>query len=235
MSANTIRDIQAILEDHGNGAAFARGFAETYFSQAFGILPKSEIDLLVFKLLVDAKAINPEGSIFSIARALNITPAKARNILFQYQLRFVDGPTADAMILRTMASARFSVSGNNLVFGIESPLVRAAIQAKLRENGVFADISLSGEILHLPLDHFAHFITLLLTKEKISELERQLKKAGHLKRGSLVDAFKTAAEGAMKAGASSVIGEGFSQLFDELREFLFANGGIDKIAQLLPN
>jgi len=41
----------------------------------------------VFGLLVEAKVIDPHGSIFRMARALNVTPTKAKGLLFQHQLR----------------------------------------------------------------------------------------------------------------------------------------------------
>ncbi len=119
MAARSIREVRTALAEDGTAKTFASGFAEAYLGQALGVLPKAEIDLLVFRLLIETGVINADGSIFAMARALNLTPAKTRNLLFQYQLRCIDEVTADAAVLRGLASARFSVDDRRLAFGIE--------------------------------------------------------------------------------------------------------------------
>ena len=84
----------------------AQRFIEAYTATAFGVLPKTEIDLLVFWLLIEAGVIDPNGPIYRTARALNITPAKARGILFQYQLRHVPQDQTDHEVLIALTTAR---------------------------------------------------------------------------------------------------------------------------------
>jgi hypothetical protein len=181
MVAKTIGEVRNALADDRAGKAFASGFAEAYFGQAFGVLPRTEIDLPVFRLLIETGVIDGDGSIFAMARALDVTPAKARNLLFQYQLRWIDEAKTDAAVLRTLATSRFSVDKKRLAFGIESPLSRATIDRCLKASGVYADTSLSGDILRVPLDQFDVFITMLIGAERAADLQKQLKKAGHLK------------------------------------------------------
>lgn len=220
MSATTIGEVREKLAQKTTGAAFSEGFAQVYFGQAMGSLPKSEIDLLVFNLLIDLKVISANGSIFGIARALNITPAKARSLLFQYQLRHVDASLGDQMVATTLASANFSVDDKRLSFGIESPLVRAIIDSKLKERGVFADLSLSGEILRVPLAQFDQFIELLMGKDKADALEKALKKDGHLKDGTL-NAFLKKYGAAAASGAAGAAGkEGFAKILEGVGSFM---------------
>ena len=124
MNAKTIAEVRDKLGQQAVGAVFSKDFAQVYFGQAMGSLPKSEIDLLVFTLLIKLSVISADGSIFAIARALNVTPAKARSLLFQYQLRHVDAPSGDQMVAATLAKSNFSVDDKRLSFGIESPLAR---------------------------------------------------------------------------------------------------------------
>ncbi|MFK3889529.1 hypothetical protein [Sphingomonas sp. NPDC079357] len=67
MVARTIGEVRKALADDRAGKAFASGFAEAYFGQAFGVLPKTEIDLLVFRLLIETGVIDGDGSIFAMA------------------------------------------------------------------------------------------------------------------------------------------------------------------------
>lgn len=171
-------DLLKFFDDEKIAASFARGFLKAILVPALGVLPKTEIDLLVFSLLVEAGGIDPNGPIFTIARMLNITPAKARSLIFQYQLRHVGEADTDRAVLTTLAKARYWKEGSNLAFGVESPLVRAAITARMRERGVFADISLSGDILKVSPDQFGEVLAALLPGELAKALAKKLKKQG---------------------------------------------------------
>lgn len=232
MAARNISEVRAAFASAGVSGAFAAGFAEAYFGQAFGVLPKAEIDLLVFRLLIESKVIDPEGSIFAIARALNVTPAKARGLLFQYQLRHLDEQAADLAVLTSLASARFSVDERRLSFGIESPLARATIDGRLKAAGVFADISLSGDILRVPLDQFDVFVTMLIGEERSKELEKALKKDGHLKQGSLTEWLKKYGGAAVTGAAGAAGKEGFSQVFHGVSQWI-SEGGVDALGDIM--
>jgi len=232
MSARTILEVRDKLAKQPAAAAFSEGFAKVYFAQAMGSLPKSEIDLLVFTLLIELKVIAADASLFVIARALNITPAKARSLLFQYQLRHVDASLGDQMVATTLATANFSVDDKRLSFGIESPLVRAIIDSKLKERGVFADLSLSGEILRVPLAQFDQFIDLLMGEDKAAQLEKALKKDGHLK-DSTLNAFLKKYGAAVASGAVGAAGkEGFAKILEGVGAFM-SSGSAEAMGDFL--
>ncbi len=178
MTAKTTNDLLKMFDDDARAAKFARSFLRSYLVPALGVLPKTEIDLRVFSLLVGAGAIDPNGSIFTLARSLNITPSKARSLIFQYQLRHVSEADTDKEVLKTIAGARYWKDGSNLAFGVESPLVRAAIAAKMRERGVFSDVSLSGDILKVSPEQFGEVLAVLLPAEVAKSLAKKLSKEG---------------------------------------------------------
>ncbi|HEY2660384.1 MAG TPA: hypothetical protein VGI79_11720 [Caulobacteraceae bacterium] len=68
MVASTL--VRQAFGDKDLAANFSRDFMAGYAATAFGVLPKTEIDLLVFSLLVKAKVIDADGSIYRTARAL---------------------------------------------------------------------------------------------------------------------------------------------------------------------
>lgn len=178
MVAKNTGELMNLFDDDKRAAEFARSFLRSYLVPALGVLPKTEIDLRVFTLLVEAGAVNPNGSIFTLARSLNITPAKARSLIFQYQLRYVTEADTDKEVLRTIAEARYWKDGSNLAFGVESPLVRAAISARMRERGVFADVSLSGDILKVSPDQFGEVVVALLPADLAKDVAKTLAKQG---------------------------------------------------------
>ena len=218
MGAKNISEVRELVGNGPAGELFAKGFAKSYFSQALGVLPKTEIDLLVFRLLVEGDVIDPDGSIFAIARALNITPGKAKNLLFQYQLRCLDEEEAEKAVLQSLANARFSVDDRRLSFGIESPLARATVDGRLKEMGVYADISLSGDILKVPLDQFDVFIVSLIGEKRADQLEAALKSAGHLD-GGLREFLQDYGKDVAKEGATAAGKKGMKKLFESLLEW----------------
>jgi hypothetical protein len=80
-----------------NAEVFVRTFLAGYLEPAFGARSKTEIDLLVFGCLIDAKVVDPDGPIYDIARGLNITPSRARSLVLNWQLRAA-WTTADLVI-----------------------------------------------------------------------------------------------------------------------------------------
>ncbi len=232
MTAKSLVEVRTALDDATVAAGFAKGFADAYFAQALGVLPKTEIDLLVFRLLIEAKVIDPGGSIFAIARALNLTPAKARNLLFQYQLRCIDDAAIDTMVLQTLSTAKFSVDDKRLSFGIESPLARATIDGRLKANGVFADISLSGDILKVPLAQLGDFIAILLTPDKATALEKALKGEGHLKKTGLIPWLNKYAVRAGEGAAGAAGKQAFASVFSGIAGF-FSGDGLTELGGLI--
>ncbi|MFN9833756.1 MAG: hypothetical protein ACK534_10730 [Phenylobacterium sp.] len=216
MTPVTLKQLREELENQAKGAAFAKAFAEGYFAVAFGTTPKSEIDQLVFDSLVKVGLINPDGAIYDIARMLKVTPAKARSILFQYQLRHDDAADLDQRVLKTLSQAKFSLDDKRLNFGIESPLIRSVIEARLKAAGVFSDISMSGEILKVPVNQLGVFIKAFVSDERAEKLRNRLDGVKDDKgliaalntfgEGVAADLAKDAAKDGAKAGLSGLFG-----------------------------
>lgn len=222
--AKKIEDVRNALAEAGTGQAFAAGFAKDYFAQAFGSLPKTEIDLLIFRLLMETKVLAPEQSIYEMARCLNVTPAKARSLLFQHQLRTMSDTDVDNSVLIEVTTAKFGLDGQRLGFGVESPLVRAAIQAKAKDKRVFADISLSGEILYVPMNQIGDFISAFLPDAKVQRLIERLRRNGVVDPDSLTKALnkigETMAAEAAKAGGKAAAKHLGEQLMDWVKRTL---------------
>lgn len=161
-----VLDIKTALANTANAEKFAVTFVEAYLSPAFGARSKTEIDLLVFACLIDAGAIDPGTPVYDLARALNITPARARRLLLNWQLRST-GTHADLRqsIINALKKTRFSKDGTLLTFGVENPLLREEIAARLKRKGVFPDVSFSKELVKLPVEAFVEFLDEIVDDE----------------------------------------------------------------------
>lgn len=216
MVSQTIEQVRRAFDDPVIAAAFGREFMTQYAATAFGVLPKAEIDLLVFSQLIKAKVIDPNGSIFRIARALNVSPAKAKALLFQYQLRTMTDHDVDHAVMITLTTARYRKEGDNLAFGVESPLTYAAIRAKMQEGGVYADVSLSGDILRVSPDQFGKVIVSLITPAQTAALLKRLGKSKVVDEKGVKAAISkvstTMAKKAVEKGGEKLVGETFKKL-----------------------
>lgn len=159
-------DIKKSLLDPAKALTFTEHFVDGYLSPAFGARSKSEVDLLVFTALIKAGAIDPGAAIYDLARTLNITPTRVRALLFNWQLRDprwrndLSSPLCEAL-----QKTRFSKDGTLLTFGIESPLLKEEIVARLKSKGVFTDTSFSRDIVRMPVNAFVEFLDELIDPE----------------------------------------------------------------------
>jgi hypothetical protein len=188
-------DPEVIAAKRDTAALFARSFLGGYLNPAFGARSKYETDLLVFSCLVEAKALDPGGPIYDIARALNISPTRARTLVLNWQLRTAMslGDIRGAMAA-ALKKTRYSTDGTLMTFGVESPLLKEEIVARLRKAGVFADTSFSRELVRLPVAAFVDFFDGLVDDETKKAIKDALVKDKQLPDKS----FKALATGVLK-------------------------------------
>jgi len=197
-------DLKGKLANPGVAQKFAAAFAGAYLAPAFGARSKSEIDLLVFTSLVDAGALGATAPTYDIARAFNISPARVRTLVFNWQLRATgQGFDLKAALMEALAKTRFAKDGEYLTFGIESPLLREEIIARLKAKGVFADATFARDIVRLRVDAFVEFIDDLVDPATKKALKQKLVKDKQLADKS----FTAVAKGVLGKLAEKIAGE----------------------------
>jgi hypothetical protein len=154
-----IEDLDGLVADPARAADFTRHVIQGYLDPAFGSRSKAETDLLIFTALVRARGIDPNGPIYVIARAFNITPGRARTLVLNWQLRddSYRGELTE-MLRAALSRTKFSKDGTYLAFGVESPLLKEEIVARLKANRVFSDATFSKDLVRLPVDAFVDFL-----------------------------------------------------------------------------
>jgi hypothetical protein len=138
--------------------AFGESILESLRRVPFGSLPKTELDLTLFRAFIAAGILEVNLPVFEIARRLEITPSRVRGLLYRYRLETQD---SDDNVLDDITAAltrtRFEMTADRVVFGIEDPYLRDSLAALLKEHGVFADSSFNPETVSLSLDAFVDF------------------------------------------------------------------------------
>ncbi|MDE0156036.1 MAG: hypothetical protein OXI88_00660 [Gammaproteobacteria bacterium] len=201
------------LDDNEKVKNFYQNFIKTFVTPAFGAISKTEVDNLVFGLLIDAGALDPKSQVYEIARDLNVTPAKARNLLFQWQLRSMgNGDVLKKDLIEALSSVRFVKDGDLLSFGVESPLLREELRSRLKHLQIYADASFSSEIIRISVDHFVEFLDDFLGDIGKKKIQQALIKDNQIEDNS----YKAAACRILKGIAEKAAGEAGGELTDLL-------------------
>jgi hypothetical protein len=158
----------------------------------------------VFGCLAEVGAIDPNAPIYDLARALNITPARTRSLVLNWQLRTaVQQGDLRPAIVDALKKTRFTKDGTLLAFGVENPLLREEVAARLKRKGVFPDASFSKELVKLPVEAFVEFLDDVLDEETKKQVKTTLVRDKHLPDTS----FKALATGVLAKLGEKVAGE----------------------------
>ena len=149
--------VSFVLSDSA-AASFGRSFLEHYLVAGFGVLPKRQVDLLVFHLLEQSGAIRGMSN-YDIASNLGITEVKVRGLRRDATLRFGDVDREEAMSRIVERLFMFgetrAVADNGLVtFELEDPILQREFEQAARDLGYFTDTSFNRSLIRVPLHVF---------------------------------------------------------------------------------
>lgn len=96
---------------------FAERFLTHWMANGFGVLTKSDTDLLVFDTL--RRLLDPEraASNYDWSEYLRVSSSKVRNLRLTAHLRFQGGPEVLSIFLKRIRGVRMQVNPNGNVFG----------------------------------------------------------------------------------------------------------------------
>ena len=144
---------------------------DLYLNPSFGTLRQKEIDLFVFSKLIEIGYLKKD--VFDIVSKLKITRQKARNLLYEYNLRL--NSDLEKEYKDFLQNPIFEKDKDIIIFNIENPLLIDYIKAKLKEKRLLSDGSFSPEIIKLK--QYA-YIELLKDFLELDKLKTQLKENG---------------------------------------------------------
>jgi hypothetical protein len=154
-----------IKDDHA-AVAFARAFLTEYLTPAFGTRPKSEIDQLIFDLLIKNKIITPNTHPFDIARHLNVPVARVKRLLMVWQMRSGEiDQKLRAVLIERLCHVRFVPDGSYVNVGIIDALLREYFVAELQRRDVFPESGTAREIVRVPTDGFIDMLIAIAPEE----------------------------------------------------------------------
>ena len=159
---------------------------------AFGVLPQRELDLMMFQLMRETGVLEPDASLYSLMTSLRISRAKARNLMFEAEIRETEGGgSLDARVRAAISSPRgFVRDGSYLVLGIENPVVQAHMRERVRALGHITDASFDSTLVRIKPDALAALAEDLMDDDDRSVFREAMIEAGYDKDESLRTALR---------------------------------------------
>ena len=134
-----------------------------YGNPSFGSMSKRDIDLTVFSILQEVKFISPEPTIYEIMQKLKVTRSKARNLIYEAEIRKLkDENDLDQKLREKIKNPIFAKNGDKISIEIDNPLLIDHLRYKLKKLGALTDGSFHAEIVSMNHEAFSDLYVELL-------------------------------------------------------------------------
>lgn len=211
----------------------AEEFLTGFCTPAFGALPKSEIELLVLQYLEKVGAIGGEPEVYELVSNLKITRTKARNLIYERELRRLTPSQLDERVKALLKRPLIQKSGELFVLDVENPLVSDHLRSRVQKLGYVSDGSFSPSIVKLPLDAVVALMNYYIEDDQQENVRRALIAAG-----APDSTFRGVLKSVLKKIAARVASESGEALLDKTSEYIapivdaVIDGLSDKISDL---
>ncbi len=206
-------------------------FLKSYINPAFGVLPKSEIDILVLDVLEKLGAINKDPKIYDLVSKLKITRTKAKNLIYSRDLRRYDEDTLEHKVKELLKNPIIENNGKKIFFEVENSLISDHIKNKLQNLNHISDGSFSSNIISLNSNAMSKLMLSYLSEEDIVKLDKVFNKAGAPDEETVSDKLKHS----FKMFSRGIVSKTGDNLKDRASDFFSSilTGKIDNILDLI--
>ncbi len=162
---------------------FAEDFIDKYLEQGFGVMSKSELDLLIFDQLKENGAWSDSASDFNIAQYLGISASRVRNLKDKLSRRTpLDEDTAKGKLRGIIKlQERWHEKSDEAKRGkvkiqIEDSYLRELAEDLVKNHGGIVDTSFNRSIIVMSGEIFFKLVYELLEKEEQDAVLKELGK-----------------------------------------------------------
>jgi ribosomal protein S8 len=147
---------------------FSEIFLDKYFDFGFGVMPKREMDILIFHIINDELNLFKGKSNYEIANILGISEAKVKSLRLDISLKYktneiTDKPYELAKRIFIEKNIPFDYRDDIIFIQIEDPVLKRDIESHLKSQGFIIDFSFNREILKITP---AGFLTILANNKE---------------------------------------------------------------------
>ena len=217
----TIEKLKCVNEDKAK-ESLIRVF-EAYLEPSFGAMPKRDIDLLLFSELYTLGVFSNQSKteLFDVISNLRVTRQKARNLIYESQLRAVEGINLQDELCELLSNPIVEkVEQINLE--VDNPLLMDYLKSKMKELHCLTDGSFNQDIVKMKVESFSKLLQDCFEIKKNRDVGKRLVELG-LKEGTkdvFVDVIKNSIKKVLGDAASGVVGDIAGDAFKWIMECL---------------
>lgn len=131
---------------------FSEEFLSRFLSPGFGTMPKREIEILIFHLLLHKTNVFKGKSNYEISNELKISESKVKSYKIEASLKYQQMVHQDALVeiaglFFEYNKSKPSLEGDTIVFALEDPVLKREFEHAVKELGYFVDYSFHREII----------------------------------------------------------------------------------------
>lgn len=150
----------------------------TYLTPTFGAVKTAELDSAFLHALIRMGVLDEHPDLFDMLTVLKVTRPRARNLLYQMELRQLDMEDVNQRVKELLLKPTLEQEGKRIALDIDSPILMDALRAKVKKLGYLTDQSFSPSVVTLSQRAFVDLIVNLIPKESRSQARNALKDAG---------------------------------------------------------
>jgi len=185
---------------------------EFYTKPSFGSVKQREFDIFLFIKLQEIGFFEKNDDIYEIMSKLKITRSKARNLIYESNLRKLNSNELDQKLKEVLKNIHFLKSNSYLIsIEIENPLLIDHLKAKLKNKGYSSDGSFSPELVRLNTEAFVAILEDYIDENSKKSIKTKLVEMGYEKdtsfKGILGAYFKDIAQKVFGDNAGELVAE----------------------------
>lgn len=202
-----------------------------YSEPAFGTMSKRDFEILMFMQLQELGIISMQPDLYDIVTLLKITRTKARNLLYEANLRRSDIRNPDDQLRQLLLNPILIKDGDKIGIEIGDPFLIDHLKARLKKLKHITDASFSPELIRLSVDAYIDLFEYILPETSKESITKALVEIGAKEDTSIRGLIK----GWLSRIGSKIADDAGSKVAEKLGEFLGAliEGSIDKIKKII--
>lgn len=196
---------------------------KNYMQPSFGAMPKRDIDLMLFselyKLGVFPKQSKTE--LFDVISNLKITRQKARNLIYESQLRTIqEGGLRDELC--NMLSNPIAEKTDQIILEVDNPFMMDYLKAKMKELHCLTDGSFNQDIVKMSVESFSKLLQDTFEIKSDAETKNRMHSLGLRdgKKDIFVDVIRHSVEQYLGPAFSDRVEEKVENAFDWINKCL---------------
>ncbi len=157
--------------------AFVDTLLSRYLEYGFGTLTKREIDILMMHLVLEHSDLQKTSN-HELSIKFKISESKISTLRYEAKLKYVQNQESYVKeeFFKVLGKAQFEVDKKRIIFSVEDKYLKTSIQAKLKEQGSFADSSFNTELVKISEDAFVSLLASFYTEKERKNFENKVKK-----------------------------------------------------------